>query len=174
MAFCINPTPLLKFRHFLILIGQHVPLPDALFLDILFSQAPLWLLGSLRNKPLFHGLLLRLSVAPWHPWHVNYNGFNTFFQDLYFFVPTPYTAFCDNNYAIHIAKNPTFHERTKHIEIDCHIIRQKLVDGLIHLLHVPSRSQLVYMFTKSLHPFAFRVATSKLGLYNLHAHLEKG
>jgi len=37
MAFCINPTPLLKFTRFLILIGQHVPLPDALFLDIVFS-----------------------------------------------------------------------------------------------------------------------------------------
>ena len=78
-------------------------------------------------------------------------------QDLHFFVPTPYTAFCDNNFAIHIAKNLTFHERTKHIELDCHIIRQKLVDGLIHLLHVPSRSQLAYMFTKSLHPSIFRV-----------------
>jgi len=36
-GFCINPTPLLKFRRFLILIGPHVPLPDALFLDIVFS-----------------------------------------------------------------------------------------------------------------------------------------
>ena len=96
------------------------------------------------------------------------------FSGFAFCVPSPYTTFCDNNSAIHIAKTTTFHERTKHIELDCHIIRQKLVDGLIHLLHVPSRSQLVYMFTKSLHPFAFRVATSKLGLYNLHAHLEKG
>jgi len=96
------------------------------------------------------------------------------FQDLHFSVPTPYTVFCDNNSAIHIAKNLTFHERTKHIELDCHIIRQKLVDGLIHLLHIPSRSQLVDMFTKSLHPSTFRVATSKLGLYNLHTHLEKG
>jgi len=50
----------------------------------------------------------------------------------------------------------------------------KLVDGLIHLLHVPSRSQLADMFTKSLHPSTFRVATSKLGLYNLHAYLKKG
>jgi len=96
------------------------------------------------------------------------------FQDLHFSVPTPYTAYCDNNYAIHIVKNPTFHKRTKHIELDCHIIRQKLVDGLIHLLHVPSRSQLADMFTKSLHSSTFRVATSKLGLYNLHAHFEKG
>jgi len=56
------------------------------------------------------------------------------FQDLHFSIPTPYTAFCDNNSAIHIAKNPTFHERTKHIELDCHIIRRKLVDGLSGLL----------------------------------------
>jgi len=86
-------------------------------------------------------------------------------QDLPFSIPIPYTTFCDNNSAIHISKNPTFHERIKHIELDCHIIRQKLVDGLIHLTNVPSRSQLDDMFTKSLHPSTFRVATSKLGIY---------
>jgi len=95
-------------------------------------------------------------------------------QDLHFVVLTPYIVFCDNNSAIHIVKNPTFHERSKHIEIDCHIIRQNLLDDLIHLLHIPSTRQLTDMFTKSLHPSAFQVATSKLGLYNLHAHLERG
>ena len=93
MAFCINPTPLLKFRCFLILIRQHVPLPDALFLDIVFSQAPLWLLESVRNKPLFHGLLLRLSIALWYPQHVNYNGFNTFFRICIFLFSLPTLPF---------------------------------------------------------------------------------
>jgi len=95
-------------------------------------------------------------------------------RDLHFSVPTPYTVFCDNNFAIHIVKNLTLHERTKHIELDCHIIRQKLVNDLIHFFHIPSTSQLADMFTKSLYPFVFRVATSKLGRYNFMPTLRGG
>ncbi|EOY04498.1 Uncharacterized protein TCM_019739 [Theobroma cacao] len=40
--------------------------------------------------------------------------------------------YCDNQSSIHICKNPTFHERTKHIVMDCHFIREKVLAGLIN------------------------------------------
>ena len=60
------------------------------------------------------------------------------------------TLVCDNQAALHIAYNLVFHERTKHIEVDYHFIREKIASRCIITIFVNSSDQLLDIFTKSL------------------------
>lgn len=48
------------------------------------------------------------------------------FEEINMKVKVPIDIFCNNKTAIQIAENPIFHEWTKHIEIDCHFVREKV------------------------------------------------
>ena len=82
----------------------------------------------------------------------------------------PVVLHCDKNSALQIAKNPVYHERTKHIEIDCHFTRDKVMEGLLQLSYIPTAAQLADVFTKILPSPQQKYILSKLGMLPHPSH----
>ncbi|KAL0357969.1 UNVERIFIED_CONTAM: hypothetical protein Scaly_1482600 [Sesamum calycinum] len=74
---------------------------------------------------------------------------------------------CDNKVAIHIAESPIFNEMTKHLDIDCHLVRKQFKKGFIAPKHISTKNQLADIFTKSLSIHVFATLLFKLGLHSV-------
>ena len=78
-------------------------------------------------------------------------------------MPSPMPMHCDNKGAIQISKNEVFHERTKHIEVDCHLTRYYFkTTSTVSLRYISSFNQLADLFTK------FHTAALFLFLLDVH------
>ncbi|TYG54035.1 hypothetical protein ES288_D09G157000v1 [Gossypium darwinii] len=75
---------------------------------------------------------------------------------------------CDNSSMVSVTENPTHHTKMKHVEIDHHFVREKILAGSLQVNLVPSTQQIADVLTKPITPklfsnfrHALRVLTSK-------------
>jgi hypothetical protein len=76
--------------------------------------------------------------------------------------------YCNNKVANSIAHNLVQHDRTKHVEIDRHFIKEKLREGIIYIPYVKPREQLEDMLTKGISSSILHLALSKLDMRDIY------
>ena len=81
----------------------------------------------------------------------------------------PMRLYCDNKSAISITHNLVQHDRTRHIEVDRHFIKEKLDSGLICTSYVSTQGQLADILTKGLNSSNFKRIISKLRMENTYS-----
>ena len=86
----------------------------------------------------------------------------------------PMKLYCDNKLAINIAHNPIQHDRTKHIEIDRHFIKEKLEEAVVCISYVPSEHQLVDILTKWLNSSMSHDLVFKLRMEDIYSSVVGG
>ncbi|GKA85185.1 ribonuclease H-like domain-containing protein [Tanacetum coccineum] len=95
-------------------------------------------------------------------------------RELHTPLSTATLVYCDNVSAVYLSSNPVQHQRTKHIEIDIHFVRDLVAAGHIRVLHVPSRYQYADIFTKGLPTVLFDEFRSSLSVRSSPAQTAGG
>lgn len=89
-------------------------------------------------------------------------------------LPQPPVLFCDNLSAIALSFNPVQHQKTKHIEIDVHFVRERVAANQLFVQFVSSTEQFADILTKGLSSPLFRIHCNNLMLGLPHHELEGG
>jgi hypothetical protein len=92
-------------------------------------------------------------------------------QELHHPLQSASLVCCDNVSAVYLSSNPIQHQRTKHVEIDLHFVRERVALGAVRVLHVPTTSQFADVFTKGLPSTVFAAFRSSLNLLSFDVQI---
>lgn len=141
------------FMVILMLTGHPFQTTDEALLVVVFSLAQIWCPGHPQNKRLFQEATLSLNIIVLPPLPPRLSGFNIFSKN--YALPSPLLL---------LATNPVFHARTKHIELDLHFLRDKVLQNDLSIHYIPSSDQIADIFTKHLSGSQFVNFCTKLSV----------
>ncbi|RVW74752.1 Retrovirus-related Pol polyprotein from transposon TNT 1-94 [Vitis vinifera] len=129
----------------------------------IFSDAD-WA-GSVTDRRSTSGIV-HLSGGTWL--HGEARNSQWLLEELRVPLKHPMVLYCDNQATISIAKNPVHHDRTKHVEIDRHFIKENIEEGVFKVSYTPTNCQTANILTKALARVNFEDLTEKLGMINIY------
>ncbi|GJT21114.1 ribonuclease H-like domain-containing protein [Tanacetum coccineum] len=138
------------------------PLVNSLLIQMLIGLVALLLVGL---PPEYRGCLRMLLLRTAY-------RIRNLLLELHTPLFTATLVYCDNVSDVYLSTNPVQHQRTKHIEIDIHFVREYVASGQVRVLHVPSRFQYADIFTKGLPTALFLEFRSSLNVRRSPAHTE--
>lgn len=117
---------------------------------------------------IFNKKYIKINISN-QQWHYLYSRtcLLSLLKDIGIFSLTPIPLHCENQSALHIASNPVFHERTKHIEIAYHLFHEKLLSGIISIAYISTSFQPADFLTKALPSTQLVFLMPKLRVSNL-------
>ncbi|GJU55501.1 ribonuclease H-like domain-containing protein [Tanacetum coccineum] len=124
------------------------------YTDVDWAGCPVTLSRSSAEAE-YHGVANVVAETAW---------IHNFFRELHTSLFIATLVYRDNVSAVYMSANPVQHQRTKHIEIDIHFVRDFVAKGHVRVLHVPSRFQYADIFTKGLHVVLFLEFRSSLNV----------
>jgi hypothetical protein len=98
------------------------------------------------------------------------------FHEIKIPLSTTPIIWCDNVSALSLAANPVYHARTKHIEVDYHYVREKVLNRDVKVSFISTANQIADVFTKGLTSARFLYLKSKLKVipspFSLRGHVK--
>jgi hypothetical protein len=145
-------------------IGQAAWIPAALLLGIVCFLAIILCHGRPRANTLSHGPVLRpnTGVLPM-PW-LRLVGFANSWASFIVLYHVLLLSIVTTSVPCILSTNPVHHQRTKHVEIDIHFLRERVALGAVWVLHVPTSLQYADIFTKGLPTAVFLNFRSSLNV----------
>ena len=80
---------------------------------------------------------------------------------------------CDNQSCVKLSENPVFHDKSKHIEIKYHYIRDMVQRGAVKLLYVATEEQIADVLTNPLARMKFEYFRERLGVLQIEASSQR-